>query len=102
MGEIYVNKEVMCKQIYKDQFFKMETSMSDFILKCWLKSVFVTNAKGGDCWNYDIFVISANTYSTLNAYLAHHLVYITYQAFSGYLISSTSKQLSPSIPEDTE
>ena len=53
--------------------------MSNFAHKFWLISVFVTNAKGGDCWNYDIFVISANTYSILNAYLAHHLVYSVYQ-----------------------
>ena len=76
--------------------------MSNLVHKLWLISVFVTNAKGGDCWNYDIFFISANTYSILNAYQAHHLVYSVYQAFSGYLISSAGKQFSPSIPEDTK
>ena len=49
--------------------------MSDIVYKFWLISVFVTNAKGGDCWNYDIFVISYNSYSILNAYQAHHSVY---------------------------
>ena len=49
--------------------------MSDIVYKFWLISVFVTNAKGGDCWNYDIFFISYNTYSILNAYRAHHSVY---------------------------
>ncbi len=50
MGEIYVNKEAMCKLVCQ---------ILHIIF--WLISVFVRNAKGGDCWNYDIFVISANT-----------------------------------------
>ena len=60
--------------------------MSDIVYKFWLISVFVTNAKGGDYWNYDIFVISYNTYSILNAYRAHHSVY----------------KFIPSIPLETE
>jgi hypothetical protein len=76
--------------------------MTDFVHKFWLISVFVTNAKGGDCWHYVIFVISENTYSILNAYQAHQVVYSLYQAFSGYLVSSTVKQYKLSILVVTE
>ena len=67
----------------------------DFVYKFWLISVFVTNAKGGDCWNNDIFVISYTTYSILNAYRAHHSVYSSSRAFNGYQASSAIKQFKP-------
>ena len=51
MGEIYVNKEFMCNKFAKDQFWKIKISMSNFAHKFWLITIFVTNAKGGDCWH---------------------------------------------------
>ena len=38
----------------KDQFCKIKIQ---FVI-----SVFVTNAKGGDCWHFVMFAISDNTY----------------------------------------
>jgi hypothetical protein len=73
MGETYAIKEaIYIQKIYKDQFLKV--SMSYFVYKFWLIRIFVTNAKGGDYWNYDIFFISYNTYLILNTYQAHHSV----------------------------
>ena len=47
------------------------------------------------CWNNAIFVISYNTYSIMNAYRAHHSVYSSHWAFSGYQACSTVKQFKP-------
>ena len=92
-GDICIKVAMYIQQNYKDQFLKV--SMSDFVYKFWLISVFFTNAKGGDCWNYDIFVISYNTYSILNSYQAHHSVYSSYRAFNGYQSSPIVKQFKP-------
>ena len=50
------------------QHRKIKLVLLDLVYKFWLISVFVTNAKGGDCWNNDTFFISYSTYSILNAY----------------------------------
>ena len=71
-----IRKPCIYSKIYRDQFLKV--SMLDFVYKFWLISVFVTNSKGGDCWNCDTFVISYNTYLIMNAYQAHHSVYSSY------------------------
>ncbi len=87
---------VICKVAMYIQHSRIKLVFSNFVYKFWLISVFVTNAKGGDCWNYDIFVISYNTYSILNAYRAHHSVYSSYQVFNGYQAGSIVKQCKPS------
>lgn len=73
------------------QHNKIKSVLLDLVYKFWLISVFVTNAKGGDCWNNDIFVISYNTYLILNAYRAHHLVYSSHRVFNGYHVNSAVK-----------
>ena len=71
------------------QHSRIKSVLSNLVYKFWLISVFVTNAKGGDCWNNDTFVISYNTYLILNAYRVHHSVYSLYRAFVGYQVCST-------------
>ena len=77
---------VIRKEAMYIQHNRIKVSLSDFVYKFRLISVFVTNAKGGDCWNNDIFVISYNTYSILNAYRAHHSVHSLYRAFSNHFV----------------
>ena len=84
------------------QHSRIKQVFLNFVHKFWLISVFVTNAKGGDCWNNDIFVISNNTYSVMNAYQAHHSAYSSYRAFNGYQAGSTVNQCKPSSSVVTE
>ena len=95
MGEICANE--LQRQILKNQ--KIQHVI---VHKFWLISVFVTNAKGGDFWHCIVFFISDKTYSILNDYRSHHLVYSVYRAFSGYLVGSSLKQFTLSIPKATE
>ena len=86
---------VICKVAMYIQLSRIKVSLSHFVYKFWLISVFVTNAKGEDCWNNDIFFISYKNYSILNVYRAHHSVYTSYRAFNGYQGSSAVKQFKP-------
>lgn len=47
------------------------------------------------CCNNDIFVISYNTHSILNAYRAHHSVYSSYRAFNGHQAYPAVRQCKP-------
>ena len=87
---------VICKVAMYIQHNRIKLVFSNFVHKFWLISVFVTNAKGGDCWNNDTFVISNKTYSVMNAYRAHHSAYSSYRAFNGYQAGSAVIQCIPS------
>jgi hypothetical protein len=73
MGETYVYKAILQRSILKNQ------NLACFQFDI---SVFVTNAKGGDCWHHVMFAISDNTYPLLYAYRAHHSVSSIYRTFS--------------------
>ena len=42
---------VICKVAMYIQHSRIKLVFSNFVHKFWLISVFVTNAKGGDCWH---------------------------------------------------